>query len=235
MADMEELLQSFEMKLPEWTALKPEHFNKLIDKCQRSGEQQGISDLVLRMQAQAQYSPKNIGHFGLGLKDYVHFTSPIRRYADLLIHRALVGALHLPEGGEFESGAAKKFEDIAKHLCEAERKAVNAERDLTERFVSAYLQPAIGQEFEVSVSGISTAGVFVRVDSLGAEGLIPLSSLPDDDYVLELGNTKLWGKFTNREFSFDNNNSLGQLSFKRFQETSPSRIIIESRVNNIYT
>ena len=202
MADMEELLQSFEMKLPEWTALKPEHFNKLIDKCQRSGEQQGISDLVLRMQAQAQYSPKNIGHFGLGLKDYVHFTSPIRRYADLLIHRALVGALHLPEGGEFESGAAKKFEDIAKHLCETERKAVNAERDLTARFVSAYLQPAIGQEFEVSVSGISTAGVFVRVDSLGAEGLIPLSSLPDDDYVLELGNTKLWGKFTNREFSF---------------------------------
>ena len=202
MADMKDLLQNLDMKLPDWAALKPEHFNKLIEKCQRSGEQQGISELVLRMQAQAQYSPKNIGHFGLGLKDYVHFTSPIRRYADLLIHRALVSALNLPEGGGLSEREADKFDDTAQHLCETERKAVNAERDLTARFVSAYLQPAVGQEFEVTVSGISTAGVFVRIDTLGAEGLIPLSSLPDDDYVLENGNTRLLGRLTNREFAF---------------------------------
>ena len=215
MADMKDLLQNLNMKLPDWAALKPEHFNKLIEKCQRSGEQQGISELVLRMQAQAQYSPQNIGHFGLGLKDYVHFTSPIRRYADLLIHRALVSALHLPEGGGLDKKEAAKFADTAQHLCETERKAVNAERDLTARFVSAYLQPAIGQEFEVTVSGISTAGVFVRIDTLGAEGLIPLSSLPDDDYVLEAGNTKLSGRFTNREFGF------GDMLKAKLLEASP--------------
>ncbi len=189
MADMKGLLESFKMRLPDRPALKPEHFNKLIAKCEKEGEQQGISELVLRMQSQAQYSPKNIGHFGLGLRDYVHFTSPIRRYADLLIHRALIAALGLPEGDGLEKNATGKFEEIAKHINETERRAVNAERDLVARFVSAYLQPALGQVFEVSVSGVSSAGVFVRVNSLGAEGLIPLSSLPDDDYVLETGNS----------------------------------------------
>ncbi len=215
LADMEGLLQSLKLKLPDRPALKPEHFNKLIRKCERGGEQQGISDLVLRMQAQAQYSPQNIGHFGLGLKDYVHFTSPIRRYADLLIHRALVRALELPGGCAPEEGAAADFEETAKHLCETERRAVNAERDLTARFVSAYLQPAIGQEFEVSVSGMSGAGLFVRVGSLGAEGLIPLSSLPDDDYLLENGNTCLSGRLTGREFGF------GDLIKARLEEASP--------------
>lgn len=202
LADMEGLLQGLGMKLPDKAALRPEHFNKLMAKCARGGEQQGISELVLRMQAQAQYSPKNIGHFGLGLKDYVHFTSPIRRYADLLIHRALVRALELPGSGGLADCTEAEFEETAKHLGETERRAVNAERDLTARFVSAYLQPAIGQIFDVSISGLSNAGVFVRVDSLGAEGLIPLSSLPDDDYVLEAGNTRLWGRFCEREFAF---------------------------------
>ena len=202
LADMKGLLESFKMRLPDRPALKPEHFNKLIAKCEKEGEQQGISELVLRMQSQAQYSPKNIGHFGLGLKDYVHFTSPIRRYADLLIHRALIAALGLPEGGGLEKNAVGKFEEIAKHINETERRAVNAERDLVARCVSAYLQPALGQMFEVSVSGVSSAGVFVRVNSLGAEGLIPLSSLPDDDYVLENGNTSLVGEFGGRTFDF---------------------------------
>ncbi len=215
LADMEGLLESLDLKLPDRPALKPEHFNKLMQKCRRGGEQQGIGELVLRMQAQAQYSPQNIGHFGLGLKDYVHFTSPIRRYADLLIHRALVRVLQMPEGGGLEDGAAAEFEEIAKHLCETERKAVNAERDLTARFVSAYLQPAIGQAFEVTVSGMSSAGLFVRIGTLGAEGLIPLSSLPDDDYVLEAGNTKLWGRLTGREFGF------GDVMKAKLLEASP--------------
>ena len=213
--DMEDLLRSLKIRLPDRPALKPGHFNKLMQKCERGGEQQGISDLVLRMQAQAQYSPKNIGHFGLGLKDYVHFTSPIRRYADLLIHRALVRALGLPEGGGAADMTAAEFEETAGHLCETERKAVSAERDLTARFVSAYLQPAVGQVFEVTVSGMSNAGLFVRIAALGAEGLIPLSSLPDDDYVLENGNTCLSGRLTAREFGF------GDVLKARLDEASP--------------
>lgn len=183
--DMEGLLKSLKMKIPEETALKPEHFNKILCACEKRGLASGVSDMILRMQCQAQYSPHNIGHFGLGLKDYVHFTSPIRRYSDLLIHRALIKALKLDDGGALDDKADEKlFEDIGNHLCETERKAVSAEREMMARYMSEYLKPAVGQPFDVSISGLSTAGIFVRIDNLGAEGLIPMNSLPRDRYYL---------------------------------------------------
>lgn len=192
MKDMGPLLHSLGLKLPEAAAMKPEHFNKVIAKCATNGYSQGICDMVLRMQSQAQYSPDNIGHFGLGLTDYAHFTSPIRRYADLLVHRALIDAYDMPEGGGLgDEISHSSFVDIGQHLCETERKAVNAERDVTARFVSAYLEPSIGQDFEVKVSGMSPAGLFVRICSLGAEGLIPLTSMPDDRYNIAAGNVEM--------------------------------------------
>ncbi len=214
--EMKPLLSELNMKLPDAPALKPEHFNRLIAACERRGYAAGISEMVLRMQCQAQYSPKNIGHFGLGLKDYVHFTSPIRRYADLLIHRALVLAFGWDEGGALPDGVSEAgFEAAAVHLCETERKAVSAERDLTARFLSSYLEPAVGQEFDVTVSGISTAGLFVRLVSVGAEGLIPMGSLPADDYELKAGNLKLEGRRSGLEFSF------GEKMRARLLEASP--------------
>lgn len=214
--EMKPLLSELDMKLPDAPALKPEHFNKLIAACERKGYAAGISEMVLRMQCQAQYSPKNIGHFGLGLKDYVHFTSPIRRYADLLIHRALVRAFGWEEGGALPDDVSEAgFEAAGAHLCETERKAVNAERDLTARFLSSYLEPAVGQEFDVTVSGISTAGLFVRLDSVGAEGLIPMGSLPADDYELKAGSLKLEGRRSGLEFDF------GEKLRARLLEASP--------------
>ncbi len=201
--DAKPLLEELHMKLPDAPALRPSHFNRLISLCAAKGYAQGIGDMILRMQSQAQYSPENIGHFGLGLKDYVHFTSPIRRYADLLIHRALIKAFKMQDGGGLDDTATvSQFEDIGAHISETERKAVNAERDLTARFVSAYLQPALGVDFEVKVVGIANAGMFVRIESLGAEGLIPLSSMPDDNYNLVNGNMRLEGEFSGLSFNF---------------------------------
>lgn len=204
--ELEPLLHNLGLKLPDAPAILPEHFNKIIEMCSKDGEyNQGIGDLILRLQCQAKYSPLNVGHFGLGLKDYVHFTSPIRRYADLLIHRALIRAYDMPDGGGLEKSAdVKNFEDIGAHLSETERKAVNAERDMTARFVSAYLSPSVGSDFDVKVSGVSSAGVFVRIENLGAEGLIPMSSLPADNYILTNGNMELTGETSHLRFCFGN-------------------------------
>ena len=199
--DLEGLLKELKMKLPDVSAIKPGHFNKIAAACEKRGLQSGISDLILRMQSQAVYSPHNIGHFGLGLKDYVHFTSPIRRYADLLIHRALIKALKLPDGGGLEDKTdVRVFEDIGVHISETERKAVNAEREMLSRYLAEYLSPARGQVFDVVITGFSTAGIFVRVNEIGAEGLILMKTLPADHYILPENKLFLRGARSKREF-----------------------------------
>ena len=214
--DIKPLLQELKLKLPEAEALLPQHFNRVLNLCEKKGYAQGIGEMILRLQAQAKYTPKNIGHFGLGLPDYVHFTSPIRRYADLLIHRALVRVCSLPEGGGLaERFTLCQFEEIGNHLSETERRAVNAERDVTARLLSSYLVVMEGQILDVKVSGVSNAGVFVCVDCCGAEGLIPMSSLPDDDYVFVLGNMGLRGKFCGLSFL------LGESCKAKLLEASP--------------
>lgn len=213
---LEPLLHNLGLKLPDIAALKPEHLNKIIELCSVGGYNQGIGDLILRLQCQARYAPLNVGHFGLGLTDYVHFTSPIRRYADLLIHRALIKAFKMPDGGELGSEmTVKVFEEIGEHLGITERRAVSAERDVVARFLSAYLQPSVGQDFSVKISGLTTAGIFVALENLGAEGLIPMSSLPDDEYLLESGSSALYGAKNGLVFKF------GEKLTARLLEASP--------------
>ena len=171
--------------------------------CREKNLSSGIDDLVLRMQSQAQYSPDNIGHFGLGLKDYAHFTSPIRRYADLLIHRALIRCKNFPGGGALDNGATyEQFVETGEHLGVTERRAASAEREMTARYISAYLKPSGGQVYEVCVSGLTTAGIFVRIEDLGAEGLIPMNSLPNDKYTLSENRCLLSASKLGLEFSF---------------------------------
>lgn len=214
--DIEPLLHDLGLKLPEQPALKPEHFNKILALCAEKGYSAGICNLILRLQAQAKYCPDRLGHFGLGLTDYAHFTSPIRRYADLLIHRAIIKAYHMPDGGELEEGADKElFTQIGEHLSVTERKAVSAERDTVSRFLSAYLEPSVGSDFDVKISGLSTAGIFVAIENLGAEGLIPMRSLPDDNYQLVSCNSELSGANTGRTFGF------GDILKARLVEASP--------------
>lgn len=193
--DVKPILKEFGMNLPDQAAILPSHFNRVLEEASRKGFAQGISDIILRLQSQARYSPENIGHFGLSLTDYAHFTSPIRRYSDILVHRALIKACNLPEGGELEDNATfDTFKDIADHLCVTERRAVSAERDLVARYLASYLTPSIGSDFEVKISGMSTAGVFVSIESLGVEGFIPMRSLPNDDYDISSSNVEMHGR-----------------------------------------
>ncbi len=143
-----------------------------------------LHEVVLRTQAQAEYSPENIGHFGLNLRRYAHFTSPIRRYADLLVHRALVRALKLGAGG-LPDGAENELPVIAAQISAAERRAMAAERDTIDRLVAHWLADRIGATFRGRVSGVTRAGLFVKLDETGADGFVPISKLGSDYFAYD--------------------------------------------------
>lgn len=157
-------------------SLRPQHFNQLLKIAEERDEKEMISDVVLRSQQQAVYATENLGHFGLNLARYSHFTSPIRRYADLTIHRALVSACKLGEGGQTAAEAAA-LSRIAEDISEAERRAMGAERDAKDRYLAAFLQDRIGAEFDGRIRGVTRFGVFVMLDETGADGFVPVAAL----------------------------------------------------------
>jgi ribonuclease R len=158
---------------------RPAHFNAILREVEDLPHAPAVNTAILRSQAQAAYSPHNIGHFGLGLQRYSHFTSPIRRYADLLVHRALIRGLGLGEGG-LAKGAEAEFDALGEHLSAVERRAAAAERDAMDRFTTAYMAERIGGVFTGRISGVASFGVFVTLDESGADGLVPRRSLADD-------------------------------------------------------
>ena len=137
--------------------------------------------MVLRSQSQAVYAPENIGHFGLNLQRYAHFTSPIRRYADLLVHRSLVRALGLGAGGIVDDDAAR-LKDIAQAISDTERRAMAAERETADRLIAGYLADRVGAEFAAPISGVTRSGLFVRLSDTGADGFVPAATIGDDYY-----------------------------------------------------
>jgi len=199
--------------------LRPHHFNQLLSSAKGKAEADMVNQLVLRSQAQAVYGPENIGHFGLSLQKYAHFTSPIRRYADLLVHRALVSALKLGEGGLPESQkaqdalaekrsrkntTAKKsgldFQAMGEHISITERRAAIAERDAIDRYAAAYMSERIGAEFKGRISTVGSFGMFIRLTDSGAEGLAPMGQLPGDYYIHDEANHALIGERTRHIF-----------------------------------
>jgi ribonuclease R len=138
--------------------------------------------VVLRTQMQAIYSTENIGHFGLNLAKYAHFTSPIRRYADLIVHRGLITALGLGADG-LSDRDIQKMKDTAESITFAERRAMAAERDATDRYVAAYLSDRVGAEFAGRITGVTRFGLFIRLDETGADGLVPVSKLGGEYFV----------------------------------------------------
>lgn len=177
MEDLREMLAGFGVKLARSGASRPEDFNRILARVRGEPFERTVHELVLRAQMQAEYSPDNIGHFGLGLHDYAHFTSPIRRYADLLVHRALIRGLKLGDGG-LEEDQAGRFEEIGSHISQTERRATLAERDANDRYTAAFLAGHIGQSFSGTIRGVTRAGLFVAIDDNGAEGFVPASRLP---------------------------------------------------------
>ncbi len=176
---LREFLKSIEMSLPKGGNLRPAHFNRLLAGAEDSEHGPLLHEVVLRSQAQAEYSPENIGHFGLNLRRYAHFTSPIRRYADLIVHRALVRSLDLGDGG-LPNGIEATLPEIAAKISAAERRAMVAERDTIDRLVAHWLADRIGATFTGRISGVTRAGLFVKLDETGADGFVPMRSLGAD-------------------------------------------------------
>ncbi|MDB5474643.1 MAG: rnr [Phenylobacterium sp.] len=167
-----------------WTKEPPrtERFNKLLAETRGTPHAEIVNEVVLRSQMQAIYSAENIGHYGLNLDKYAHFTSPIRRYADLIVHRALIKALGLGEDGLTDRDIAG-IKDTAEVITFAERRAMAAERDATDRYVAAFLSDRVGAEFDGKVTGVTRFGLFVRLSETGADGLVPVSTLGDEYFV----------------------------------------------------
>jgi ribonuclease R len=162
-----------------WSRGEPprtDRFNRLLQTCAGGVHQDIVNEVVLRTQMQARYSPENFGHFGLNLSRYAHFTSPIRRYADLVVHRALIRALDLGADGLSDADAAR-LEATADHITAAERTAMAAERDAVDRYMAAFLQDRVGATFAGRITGVTRFGLFVRLEETGADGLVPIGSL----------------------------------------------------------
>jgi ribonuclease R len=176
---LREFLDSLGLKLPGAGALKAGDFNRVLQRAKAMPVADLVNEIVLRSQAQAVYATDNLGHFGLNLRRYAHFTSPIRRYADLLVHRSLIRALGLAHGrlGDEEAG---KLAAIAQAISEAERRAMAAERETTDRLIAAYLADRVGAEFDGRVSGVTRAGLFVRLKDTGADGFVPAATIGND-------------------------------------------------------
>lgn len=200
-AALQTFLNSIDVKTTRRDRPRTDDFNKTLDQVRGTARSFMVNELVLRTQSQARYSPDNAGHFGLALEKYAHFTSPIRRYADLLVHRGLISALKLGEGGLEADGTADDFEDLGEHISATERRAAAAERDAEERYLSAYLADRIGERFSGIINGVSRFGLFVVLDETGAEGLVPISTLPGDYYVYEEDRHRLFGSSTGRAYT----------------------------------
>ena len=173
---LRETLAGFEIKIARGGISRPGDFNAILARVRDKAHERSVNELILRAQMQAAYSPDNLGHFGLGLRDYAHFTSPIRRYADLLVHRALIRGLGLGDGG-LENDQANQFEELGSHISKTERRAVVAERDANDRYTAAYLAGHIGSNFTGIIRGVTRSGLFVAIDDKGAEGFVPASRL----------------------------------------------------------
>ncbi len=211
---LRESLGALGFKLAKGQTPKPTHFTGILAKAAGTETAQIVSDLILRSQAQAVYSPDNRGHFGLALTRYCHFTSPIRRYADLLVHRALVSAYGLGDGG-LPGDQAERFEEFGEHISSTERRAIVAEREATDRYLSAYMSERIGNEFAGRITGVQRFGLFVRLEETGADGLVPVRSLPRDRYQHDEVHQRLVGEYDGLSFR------LGDPVTCRLVEASP--------------
>ncbi len=173
---LRETAQAAGLNLAKGQVLQTRHLNALLNAAAGTEDAELINLTTLRSMAQAYYNPENFGHFGLALRNYAHFTSPIRRYADLIVHRSLISARGWGKDGLTEDEIGR-LEETATHISDTERRSMMAERDTTDRYLAAYLSERLGNEFTGRISGIARFGAFVKMDETGADGLVPVRSL----------------------------------------------------------
>jgi ribonuclease R len=177
---LREFLQTIDISLPKGGALRAEQFNRILARVKGRDVEKLVNEVVLRTQAQAEYTAENYGHFGLNLRRYAHFTSPIRRYADLIVHRALIRALKLGDGALPEQQDVPALGEIGAQISAAERRAMKAERETFDRLLAHFLADRVGATFEGHISGATRAGLFVKLDDTGADGFIPARTIGAD-------------------------------------------------------
>ncbi|WP_371182851.1 ribonuclease R [Xanthomonas sacchari] len=198
-ADLLEFLKEFKLSLPAWSKVVPGDFTKLLKKVRERPDAALLESVLLRSQSMAVYSPDNAGHFGLALEAYAHFTSPIRRYPDLLVHRAIKYALTRGAPDKYLY-APRAMAALALQCSERERRADEAEREVDERYRAAWMEKHVGGQFDGVVSGVTSFGLFVELDQSKVNGLIHVTQLPQDYYHFDATRKTLTGERRGREF-----------------------------------
>jgi ribonuclease R len=211
---LRDFLATLSISLKPGSQIHPRDLDAVLLKVAGTPEAPLVNEVMLRSQSQAAYSADNIGHFGLALTRYAHFTSPIRRYADLLVHRSLIKGLRLGRDGLPEEQAAE-LPAIAETITEAERRAQAAERDSTDRYLAAFLASRTGAHFDASISGVTRFGMFVSLTETGASGMVPFASLPHDYWEHDEHAQTLTGRHTRIVYR------LGQAVEVRLSEANP--------------
>jgi ribonuclease R len=211
---LKDYLKTFEVEFALGQVVKPATFNRIIERIGEAEFRPQVMEQILRTQTQAYYGPQNHGHFGLALGSYAHFTSPIRRYADLLVHRALVRACKLGEGGmtDEEAGAMEVTGELISNL---ERRAMIAERETMDRYVAAFLSERVGDLLPCRITGVQPFGFFATVEELGGDGLVPAATIGRDYYRYDEASQSLIGDESGETYT------LGQRLTLRLAEANP--------------
>ncbi|MFV0625089.1 ribonuclease R family protein [Sphingomonas sp. ac-8] len=210
---LKDYLETFDIPFALGQVVKPATFNRILDRVGEAAFRPQVMEQVLRSQTQAYYGPANHGHFGLSLGSYAHFTSPIRRYADLVVHRALVAAYALGPGGVAEDDAS--MDRIGQAISALERRAMEAERETVDRYVAAYLSEHVGSVMDARITGVQSFGFFATVDGIGGDGLVPARDLGREYFRYDEKGQRLVGDHSGEEFT------LGQRLPLRLVEANP--------------
>jgi ribonuclease R len=197
---LKDYLATFGVEFALGQVVRPATFNRIIERIGEADFLPQVMEQILRTQTQAYYAPLNAGHFGLALGSYAHFTSPIRRYADLVVHRALVRAYGLGEGG-LADGEAEAMEVTGELISQLERRAMEAERETLDRYVAAYLSERVGDLVDCRITGVQPFGFFATVEGLGGDGLVPVSTLGREYFRYEEASQRLVGEESEARFS----------------------------------
>ena len=206
---LKEYLGTLDMKLAMGQVITPTLFNRFLKDVSDEQEKALLMEAVLRTQTQAYYGPDNQGHFGLSLGSYAHFTSPIRRYSDLLVHRALVDAFGLeqakpkskiPEKSGLSDVDRDDLGKISEAISRTERRAMEAERDTIDRYVAAWLAGRVDETFETRITGVQNFGFFATIVGLGGDGLVPISTIGDEYFHYDEAAKALIGSDTGTRY-----------------------------------
>ena len=214
MQGLSEFLKTLDIKWAVGERPSTKRFNVLLAEGEKREMSESIGLSVLRSQSQAFYAPESDGHFGLNLQNYAHFTSPIRRYADLVVHRALIDAFDLGDDGLGKEEKVR-LKEIGEHISTQERKSMAAERDSVDRYIASWLSDRVGAEFTARISGVTKFGLFIALDDTGADGLIPVRDLGDEYMVFDERKQALVGRETGGTYR------LGQRIKAKLKEASP--------------